>query len=790
MNRTARSISIAIAALAFALPVSAQQRTPASTGARPAVPTPGEVLGFEPGTAQRLASWEQIVSYFKRLDAASARVTVREIGRTTLGAPMIAVFIADERTIRDMSRVRETQRLLADPRLLPDSAARARLIASGRVVIMATSSIHSTEVGATLSPMRIAHRLATSEAADARRIRASALTILVPSLNPDGVNIVKRWYDASIGTAWEGGELPVLYHHYVGHDNNRDWYAFTQRETRLIVDSLHNVWHPQVVTDIHQQGEYGSRIMIPPYLDPIEPNVDPLLTAGVNALGTAMAWRLTAQGKTGISINATYDAWTPARAYQHYHGGVRILTETASASMATSVDVPRDSLRAGRGFDARTPSWNFVQPWTGGTWTLANIVDYQASATWALLDAVSEGREQWLSTFSRVSERAVQGRRSYQGGAPAGYVISTEGADPAAVRTLLNILRRAQVEVSRTTSRSRTITDGASKQVEVAAGSLVVPLAQPYGAFAKALLERQVYPDLREYPNGPPRRPYDVTAHTLPLLLGVRVNAFEQDSMPASTIEREAIDTTAMPAVPGLTGGTRRIAIYRSFDPSMDEGWTRWVFDQYRIPFTTVTDRDVRAGKLRERFDVVLLPDQSSRQLSDGNSGPYPDSLKGGLGTSGATALRDFVRAGGTLVAFNSASRYAIRALALPVRDLLDSVAPREFYGPGSLLAVEPGDGGAAMLNGWNPPERAVWFEQGPAFQVIDTSRARTLLRYPRESAMILLSGWLLGAERLAGASALVEVREGNGRVVLFGFRPQYRGQSMATYPLLWNALR
>jgi hypothetical protein len=198
--------------------------------------------------------------------------------------------------------------------------------------------------------------------------------ILVPTLNPDGVNIVSRWYAQTLGTAAEGTSPPELYHRYTGHDNNRDWYAFTQAETRMVVDSLYGVWHPQVTMDIHQQGPLGSRMFVPPYLDPVEPNVDPLLIQAVNALGTSIAWRMTAEGLTGVSVLASYDAWTPARAFQHYHGAVRILTETASASLATPITVAFDSLRAGADFDAKQRSWNFAAPWPGGRWTLADIV--------------------------------------------------------------------------------------------------------------------------------------------------------------------------------------------------------------------------------------------------------------------------------------------------------------------------------------------------------------------------------------------------------------------------------
>ena len=747
---------------------------------RGAVPTPASVLGFEPGTDRRLPTWAGVVEYFTRLDAASPRVELRTLGKTTLGRPFIAAFIADSAVLARLPRHREIQRKLADPRLL-GAGERARLIGEGKVVVLVTSSIHSTEVGAILTPLVLAHRLTSGEDEETRAMRANAITILVPSLNPDGVDIVSDWYRATLGTPAEGTSPPELYHRYVGHDNNRDWYAFTQVETQLTIDSLHNVWHPQIVNDIHQQGTSGSRIFIPPYMDPIEPNVDPIISAGVNRMGMAMAWRLTSDGKAGVSVNASYDAWTPARAYQHYHAGIRILTETASARLATPITIPFDSLRPSRGYDSRVSSWNFLVPWSGGRWGIGDIIDYQSSATWALLSEAARDRTAWLESFTRVGERAVAGRRAPgRESWPAGYLIPARQRDEGALRTMLRILQRGGVEIRQTAAGVRV--NGHA----VDAGSYAVLLAQPYGAFAKALLERQRYPDLREYPGGPPKQPYDVTAHTLPLLMGVEVVAVP-DTVAVSLGAPIPWVTEPRPVAPGLSDRrARRVALYRSFSPSMDEGWTRWILERYRIPYTSVIDRDVRAGGLERRFDVLVLPDQSPRALSRGVGAPYPDSLRGGLGDAGAASLRRFVERGGTLVTFNEASLYAIEALSLPVRNALSGARPSEFYAPGSILRLELSR--AHPLTRGMTAQPIAWFEESPAFEVTDPRRAVALATYP--SANLLLSGWLLGGERLAGKAALVEVRQGRGRVILFGFRPQYRAQSMATYPLIWGALR
>jgi glutamine amidotransferase-like uncharacterized protein len=756
--------------------------TPAIASAQKPVPTPASVIGWEPGTDRKLPEWQQVVSYFKALDAASPRIELHTLGKTTLGRPFVAAFIGDSATLANLPKIRDAQRRLADPRLTTPEQ-RAALLRDGKVVVLVTSSIHSTEVGGILTPMPLAYKLVTGEDEESRAIRKNALVIMVPSLNPDGVDIVNNWYRSSIGTAWEGSQPPVLYHYYTGHDDNRDWYAFTQVETQMVIDSLYNQWHPQIVNDIHQQGSNGSRIFIPPYMDPIEPNIDPILMAGVAQMGKSMTWRLTSAGFVGVANNTSYDAWTPARAFQHYHGAIRILTETASASLASPINVAFDDLRPGYNVDPKTTGVDFLTRWNGGAWGIGDIVKYQVAASWALLAQAADDRALWLSSYNTVEEHSVLGKAA-PGRAdwPSTIVIPAQPARDTAVNAALRILQRGQVEVRRATGAF------ASGGKVFANGSYIIYTSQPYGAFAKTLLEKQHYPDLHEYPGGPPKRPYDVTAHTLPLLYGFDV-AFLKDSVTSTSVPLAPVAQTPWVAA-GLSGSkAQRIAIYQNWSPSMDEGWTRWVFDQYKIPFTVVTAKDIRAGNLRSKFDAIIIPDQQSRAIARGPANNYPDSLKGGLAEPGAQALGAFVDAGGTVLAFNEASSYAIEALSLPVTNVLAGVRNTDFYAPGSMLKVEF-DKSNALLSGYTAPEQAIWFEASPVFSVTDPTRATVVARYPAAGTDPLLSGWLLGAPKLAGNAALVDVKRGAGHVVLFGFRPQYRAQTMATYPLIWNALK
>jgi hypothetical protein len=600
------------------------------------------------------------------------------------------------------------------------------------------------------------------------------------------------------------------------------------------------------VHDVHQMGARGARLFVPPYGDPWEPNVDGALVAAANAIGSHVASRLTSEGRTGVVTGALFDAWTPGRAYPHTHGGVRVLSETASARLATPLEVAPGEIEAADGLDLRAPSARFPRPWPGGPWTLADVVDTQLRASLAIVEHAAKNRALWLRTALEANRRACA--RSD----PHAFVLPAGQRDRLAAERLVEVLRRGEVEVER--SRAPFEADGR----RYGRGALVVRLQQPASGFAKTVLERQRYPDLRAGEDGQPRRPYDVTAHTLPLLLGVEVDtiaapfaaqlepldaepafagrldgtgprlAFAHTSgglaatarlladgasvrwalepfsdggrdFPAGTLLAPAaerarllrlaheldLDVAAVRASPrALRLATPRVGVYQSWVPSIDEGWTRFVLERDAgLAYRTVHDRELRSGGLRARFDAIVLPDQAAAVLRDGHAaGSMPAEYTGGIGEAGVAALRAFVEQGGTLVALNGASRFAIEALKLPVRNALAGVAPTAFFCPGSIL--EAAVDSSAPLGHGLPSPLPVWFEQSPAFEL---ERGSAVVRY--EGREPLLSGWLVGGERLAGRAALAEVPLGRGRVVLFGFRPQYRGQSRVSYAALLNAL-
>lgn len=846
--------------------------------AQDVVPSPAAILGFQPGEDRRLADWTQITEYFRRLDEASPRVQVLEIGRSTQNRPILMAVITSPENMARLSRYREIARRLADPRTIADEAEAERLIAEGRVIVAITCSIHSTEIVASQMAMELAYGLASDASPETREILDRVILLLFPSVNPDGIDIVASWYRRTLGTPYEGTSPPELYHPYTGHDNNRDWFMLTQVETQAITRALYREWFPQILYDVHQMGTTGARMFVPPFYDPPNPNIDPILLRSVAVIGHHMAWALTAAGFRGVVTNAQYDTWWAGglRTMPYYHNAVGILTEAASARLMTPITLAREQLRgATRGLpDPLERTTHFPDPWPGGVWRPMDILRMELVAARALLQVAARYREEFLRDFYRLGKRAIERGQSEE---PFAYVIPADQWDPPTAAHLVNVLMAQGVEVHRATERF--VADG----VEYPAGSIVLLLAQPLRALVKTLLEIQRYPERRLYPGGPPERPYDVAGWTLPLQMGVRVvevarpfqarlervpeaisivgrvspprapgrrgaetawllepkanRAFsavnellasglfrigrlprevtlEGESYPAGTFvlrategaqrslsaaqriledvaRRHGVEIRAtMERLPEVIPvERRRIGLYRSWVPSMDEGWTRWVLEQFGFPYTTLRDSDMRAGDLRARLDVIVLPSDSPREIREGHRpGSYPPEYTGGIGREGVENLKAFVQAGGVVIALGESSDLVIEEFGLPVRNVLRGVSPSAYFCPGSILRVTMTPG--HPLSYGLPIETDVYVVGGLAFEPVAGAEGAAMpeivARYADDP---LRSGYLLGGEKIAGRAALLDVPYGRGRVILVGFRAQHRGQSWGTFKVLFNAL-
>jgi hypothetical protein len=787
------------------------------------IPSPKSVLGFAPGDDRTIADWSQITDYFGRLDRASDRVSVQPLGQSTLKRPLIVAFISARENILALSKYKEIQQHLADPRKITQNLQRDRLLADGKVVVTISCSIHSTEIVASQMSMQLAYELATAQDPETRAILQNTILLLIPSPNPDGIDIVANWYRKTLGTPYEGREPPELYHHYAGHDDNRDWFMLNLKETQLITRLLWQEWFPQIVYDVHQQGANGSRFFIPPFYDPANPNISPLLLRQVGLIGHKIAADLQAAGFKGVLTNALYDTWWHGgfRTAPYFHNSIGILSEAASARLMTPNTVTTEQLTRAttRGMrNATEPMTNFPDPWPAGSWHPRDIMNMEMIAARSILSMAAKFREDYLRNFYELGRKNIQ--PPSKKGETLAYLVPAGQARDEALAKMIGSLIEQGVEVFRldrelhvvlspqvlqrtnpATEKLGTykITSQISAMHEVPLGSYIIFLDQPQRSNVEALFEPQVYPN-RLTAQGEAERPYDVAAWTLPLQMGIDAPAVVAIREPASerklTLLKNA-DQVRSDLALALRRGEEspiknpvkqpvRVGIYKPSLSNMDEGWTRFVFDTFNVPYSSVRDVDMRKGALNSRFDALVFPSQSSTQIMVGNAaGTLPAEYVGGIAEAGLKNLKEFVTNGGLLICFDNSCDLAIKEFSLPVKNVLEGMRSSEFYCPGSIVALDLDNKNpiAATL----PPTVPAYFINSSAFVAASDANIRVVARYAKEN--VLLSGWLLGEDKLRGQIALAEVGVGKGRIVLFGFRPQHRGQAWGTLPLIWNVL-
>ncbi len=851
------------------------------------LPTPEEFAGFRMGADGKLVRWEKIVEYFKLVDAASERVRVEELGRSTLDNPFILAIISSPANLARLEEIKATQRRLAYPYELSEEETE-RLARNSPTVLLITLNIHSTEIGSSQMALELVHRLATEESPWIENVLDKVVFLLVPSFNPDGQIMVVDWYNRVKDTEHARASMPWLYHHYVGHDNNRDAFMLTQVESRLVTKVLYQDWFPQVVLDEHQMGATRARIFVPPFRNPINPNVDPLIWAENGLLGFGMFTALHEAGLEGVTYDQYYTSWWQGAFLMEtwWHNMVGLLTEVASVRVAT----PTEQEKAKLGVPSQGPRLSFQQlldeieknpdkplpaprdvmprnnyprPWLGGKWTLRDIVDYELVATYGLLGAVANNRQTLIRNQVKMGQNAIAKGKQ---GNPYAFVFSSGQHDPGALARLLELMHLAGVEVHRA-DESFTADDK-----DYSTGTYVILMAQPFRAYAKDMLEVQKHPDPKKMPAGAMAdQPYDVTGWTLPLMMGVKTvtvkKPFEAKLTKLDTIPsaegrytrrsgrgrrgfllradsnnkviatnrllkagaevswlKEAVEVggqgypagtllvrrvsaeqvESLASELGLAGEelstavgsarlrlrTPRVGLYQPWMASMDEGWIRWLLEEYEFEYETLHNADIQAGTLGEKFDVIILPsDRNKKQILEGNQRKWtPEEYKGGIGTEGLEALREFVRGGGTLVAMDRSAELVLDSWPLPVKNVLKGVKRSEFSCPGSLLRILV-DARHPIAYGM-PEEATAYFSNGPAFDMAPSfsyTDVKVIARYP--STNPLQSGWIRGDEHLHNRIAAAEVRYEKGRVLLLGFRPHFRAQPHNTFKLLFNAL-
>ncbi len=496
--------ALALAGAALAAPAASQ-----------GVPTPVSVLGFEPGADFHLATYEQSIDYFKRLDAASDRLRLARVGTTSEGRDWYVAIISSAKNLANLDRIEEISERLAHPADLTDDEAHT-LAREGRAVVDISGGLHATEVAGAQHTIQLAYDLVTGADTDSsvRAILDNVVLVLWPSLNPDGQTIVADWYASNVGGPYETAPLPRLYQEYVGHDNNRDAYMLNMKESR-VVERVWRSWEPQIIHVHHQSSPFPTRIWLPPFAEPIAPDVPPLMSRTVNTIGMAIAQMLEARGMPGATHMGTgFDAWYPG--YVDYmpmlQNEAAFWTETAGYRYATPHfytidDFPRDKR------DER-PESLYPSPWKGGWWRMKDAVDYMRVASLAVLDYAARYRETLLYDRYQSGERVMEHAREE---GPYAFFVPQDQRDPVAPVELLRRLAFNGVRIDQLDS------EVTHEGVTYPAGTWVIPLDQEFGELARQVLEVQHYPDLRDYPEGPPEQPYDAAGWTLPYQMDLRV---------------------------------------------------------------------------------------------------------------------------------------------------------------------------------------------------------------------------------------------------------------------------
>ncbi|MAE83085.1 MAG: peptidase M14 [Flammeovirgaceae bacterium] len=835
------------------------------------VPSPEDVYGFKVGADYKLADYSQIEDYLEQLDQASNRVRKIEIGTSVLGRKMYLLFISSEENLSDLDKWKDISAKLARAKVDPEEA--KKLSEEGKAIVWVDGGMHSTELAHGQMTSELAYTLATSESTEMKKIRDNVITLLMPVMNPDGLDIVVNWYRKNLGTAYETSRPPILYHYYMGHDNNRDWFMNNLPETYHVTKVLYNEWYPQIVYNHHQSSPAWTKISIPPYADPVNPKIHPAITAGVSEVGSAMSKRFSLENMPGAIADNFYTMfWNGGgRTVPYYHNMIGILTETGHATPTPRYYDPAKLPKTIAGMPTDGTDVMYPDPWKGGESHFRDAVDYMLTATWAVLELAANNRSNYLYNIYRMGSDAVEKGKTE--GVYA-YVITEDQWDNYEAVNLVNVLMRGGIEVEQATKEFKV------DDVKYPAGSYVIYTAQAFRPYLLDLMEKQDYPTRYQYPGGPPKTPYDLAGWTLPMQMGISVEKISEPFEANTKIVTELVterggalsgkadfgyllDANTNASVVATNrilkaGGTAyrlqesyksgkvtfapgsfivkgdakliesmaseygleftglasnpdasfdqiklpKIGLYKSWVANMDEGWIRFVLDTYSFDLDTLHDADIKTKDL-SAYDAIIIPSQGTESLLHGHDVlEMPEEYTGGLGLDGTMALKKYTSNGGTLLVFDAASDYVIDQFGLPVKNVVKDVSGRQFFIPGSLIK--------AVVDTSNPlaygmqDTVALSFNRSRAFEIIKQRKSGeggkeelpdapkpvvdSVAQYAAKD--LLMSGWAIGEDKyLAKKLAMADVKFGEGSVILYAFRPQFRAQPRATYKLIFNAL-
>lgn len=840
------------------------------------VTPPEEYLGYKVGSDYVLTTYQQAIGYLEKIAGETDRMVVRDMGPTSMGEEQKYLIISSSANMAKLDRYREIAERMSLGRGVTEEEAE-RLAEEGRAIAWIDVGLHSTECAPSEHAIQLVYDLVTDEDQMTRRIRENLITLVVFA-NPDGMTMVSDWYMKNKGTEFERSRMPWLYHKYIGHDNNRDSFNVTQLETRNISRVQNHEWFPNVVYNHHQTAPFPTRIWIPPYGEPTNPNKPAQVIRWENLIGAAMGKAFEENDQPGAISRISFDAWYPGFMTQIVvtHNVPSVLTETALFYLATPHEYSvEDVARASGGaFADMTRSAFYPSPWEGGWWRIGDAVEYCLTASKAVLDVCARYRSDMLMSKYRLATGNIE---RFAGEAPYGWIIPGQQRDLSTAIRMFDKLQLLGVEIY---EADESFTSGG---VSYPAGTWVIPTSQPFGLFVKTMMEEQEYPDLRRYTHlwqgivsrvqvdTDPLRPYDVAGWTLPVQMGIDYHELDMavdfrttllDGLPsmegeitgrsgdfifpasdnnsfiavnrileeggrvsratapfkagdidypsgtfiasgirAGSIEQIASDTGVSMARSRVRAGTERLESLRlgHFQPwqgNMDEGWMRWILEEYEFPYTIVRNDRVIEGSLNDQFDVISLGSINSQSIIAGNrAGSVPPEYEGGIGEVGVENLKEFVLSGGTLVCNGSSCSFAIEHFGLPVTNVMRKVQSEGFYAAGSVMRMDY-DTGNPVAYGM-PEHGAAFFSRGTIFEITAPSEEGNVEQHagiPEVVAWfpegpLLISGYLEKDELVMGRATVLEVPYGEGKIILFGFNFHNRAQSYSTFKLFFNSL-
>jgi hypothetical protein len=702
--------------------------------------------------------------------------------------------------------------------------------------------------------------MAVDNSPETKKILDNVIFVFIPSANPDGQIMVVEWYYKHKGTKYEGSFLPYLYHWYAGHDNNRDWFKINLKETWLITKQLYFDWFPQVSVDEHQMGSSGDRFYIPPLAEPPTPGVHPLVWRTINLFGTRIAYDLEKLDYRGVASRGFFMGWWIGALDDSawFHNIPGILFEAASVRHASPIYIEPEEVSSGTNRQNEERMFS-PSPWPGGWWRIGDIVNYDFHATLSVLStAATYPEELLLNSYKMAKDNIKKGKTE----PPFAYVVPRNQWDPMTAEKYIKTLRKSNIKVYKLTSPLQ------AENHYFQTGSYVIPLSQPYRSFAKNILERQHYPDLRKAPGDSFTYPYDGAGWTLHLAMGVDAleikkpfkaemktvdledvykgnlpenldeyivldARYNNSYLAASFLLKKNIDVwrdyngaagakgsfivkksearvtleeinrtmplilfsrTDLPLEKLKKLKSFKVALYQDWGHNMQEGWTRYVFDEFKINYETVHHKDVLKKDFLKKYDIIVFVGAGKTEIESGKppkkwekwTSPLPPEYSGGIGEKGKKVLEEFLKKGKTLIFMGDSCEYALEHFKLPVEDIIKEA--KKVRCPGSYLEVEVKE---SELTYGMKPKAAVYYSKDPVFSTFlprsITQKRRTPVTFGRRD--LLLSGYLEGEEYLLRNSLVVDFSIDDGRIILIGPIVTYRAQSEGIYKIMFNAL-